>query len=136
MIALVVADFATYSALRSSLYNQVDQNLVANHVPIGQSRITGLASCFGSARSGLGQPGTGGAAGPSVPGVNHAVPNGIEYAEVRTASGKVVEGLSCPAYVANHAYSPQLPTHITGLTKQPDGTMATYFTTSSKQPGG
>ena len=29
IIALVVADFATYSALRSSLYNQVDQELAA-----------------------------------------------------------------------------------------------------------
>jgi two-component system OmpR family sensor kinase len=134
IIALVVADFATYSALRSSLYNQVDQNLVTNHVPISQNRITDAVSCFGSARSGLGQPAPGGAG--LAPGENHAVPNGIEYAEVRTTSGKVVAGLSCPAYVANHAYSPQLPSHITGLTEQPDGSMATYFTTSSKEPGG
>ena len=27
IVALVVADFATYSALRTSLYNQVDQQL-------------------------------------------------------------------------------------------------------------
>ena len=27
IVALVVADFATYSALRTSLYNQVDQEL-------------------------------------------------------------------------------------------------------------
>ncbi len=32
IVALVVADFATYSALRSSLYNQVDQQL-AQHRP-------------------------------------------------------------------------------------------------------
>ena len=30
IIALVVADFATYSALRTSLYNQVDQQLAQN----------------------------------------------------------------------------------------------------------
>ena len=30
MVALVVADFATYSALRSSLYKQVDQSLAQN----------------------------------------------------------------------------------------------------------
>ena len=30
IVALVVADFATYSALRSSLYNQVDQQLAQN----------------------------------------------------------------------------------------------------------
>ena len=30
IVALVVADFATYSALRTSLYNQVDQQLAQN----------------------------------------------------------------------------------------------------------
>jgi len=135
LIALVVADFATYSALRTSLYNQVDQNLVTNRVPIAQNRLTGAVTCFGSGGDGIGDPGAGGG-GPGGPGGTHAVPNGIEYAEVRTADGKVVEGLSCPAYVANHAYSPQLPSHITGLTTQPDGTMATYFTTGSTQASG
>jgi two-component system OmpR family sensor kinase len=136
VIALVLADFATYSALRSSLYKQVDQNLVTNRVPISQSRLTGSVSCFGRAGSGLGYRGTGVDGPPSGPAVGHAVPNGIEYAEVRTSNGKVVAGLSCPAYVNNHAYSPQLPKHITGLTKQSNGTMATYFTTSSKEFGG
>jgi two-component system OmpR family sensor kinase len=136
VVALVLADFATYSALRSSLYNQVDQNLVKNHVPINQNPLTNAVTCYGSADNGIGQ-GPGGGGGPGGPGGGgHAVPNGIEYAEVRTADGKVVEGLSCPAYVANHAYSPQLPSHITGLTKQPDGTMATYFTTASKEADG
>jgi two-component system OmpR family sensor kinase len=137
IVALVLADFATYSALRSSLYNQVDQNLVTNRVPIAENRLTGAVTCFGSARNGIGNqgPADGQSPGPSGDG-SHAVPNGIEYAEVRTADGKVVQGLSCPAYVANKAYSPQLPSHITGITKQPDGTMATFFTTGSKQAGG
>src|SRR3984957_15967337 len=30
IVALVVADFATYSSLRTSLYNQVDQELAAH----------------------------------------------------------------------------------------------------------
>ena len=30
LVALVVADFTTYSALRTSLYNQVDQQLAQN----------------------------------------------------------------------------------------------------------
>jgi two-component system OmpR family sensor kinase len=136
LVALVVADFATYSALRSSLYNQVDQNLVTNHVPIAQNQLTGAVTCFGSHGDGIGGAGAGGG-GPGAPDAGtHPVPNGIEYAEVRTADGKVVEGLSCPAYVENHAYSPQLPSHITGLTKQPDGTMATYFTTGSTEANG
>jgi two-component system, OmpR family, sensor kinase len=135
LIALVVADFATYSALRSSLYKQVDQNLVANRVPITQSRLTGAVSCFGRAGGGVGYEGAG-IAPPSGTAGSHPVPNGIEYAEVRTANGNVVAGLNCPAYVNNHAYSPQLPKHITGLTKQSNGTFATYFTTGSKESGG
>ena len=40
ILALVVADFATYSALRSSLYNQVDQELAQHPQPhlSGESR--------------------------------------------------------------------------------------------------
>jgi signal transduction histidine kinase len=136
LIALVLADFATYSALRTSLYNQVDQNLVSDRVPVGQNPLTGAVTCFGSRGEGIGDGGSG-SGSPDGSGTGaHPVPNGIEYVEVRTAEGKVVEGLSCPAYVANHAYSPQLPSHITGLTRQPDGTMATYFTTGSTQAGG
>jgi two-component system, OmpR family, sensor kinase len=134
LIALVVADFATYSALRSSLYKQVDQSLVNNRVPIAQNRLTGVVTCFRSA-GGIGGVPTEGGEPPAPVGAN-AVPNGIEYAEVRTADGKVVDDLSCPAYVSNHAYTPQLPSHITGLTKQSDGTMAVYFTAASKQAGG
>ena len=46
IIALVVADFATYSALRSSLYNQVDQELAA-HPQIGfrVNTVTGAVQC-------------------------------------------------------------------------------------------
>jgi two-component system, OmpR family, sensor kinase len=135
MIALVLADFATYSALRSSLYKQVDQNLVTNRVPISENRETGAVSCFSLARNGVPFQGAGADGAPG-PGGGHAVPNGIEYAEVRTSNGKIIAGLSCPAYINNHAYSPQLPSHITGLTKQSNGTMATYFTAGSKEAGG
>ncbi len=34
IVALVVADFATYSALRNSLYSQVDRELAARHFEI------------------------------------------------------------------------------------------------------
>src|SRR5437763_8810436 len=37
LVALMAADVATYSALRSFLYNQVDQQLEAAHVPIEQA---------------------------------------------------------------------------------------------------
>jgi two-component system OmpR family sensor kinase len=136
VIALVVADFATYSALRSFLYKQVDQSLAQNHFPIGTSPATGLPVCFTprSGGFGFGGSGTPGADGGTSGSAANAV--GSEFAEVRSASGKVVEGYVCPAYVGDHAYSPLLPSHITGLTAQPDGSKATYFTTGATKAGG
>src|SRR6516164_5346659 len=37
IVALIVADFATYSALRNSLYSQVDQELAARHFRLALS---------------------------------------------------------------------------------------------------
>ncbi len=45
IIALVVADFATYSALRTSLYNQVDQELSQHRPGPAISVATGTAVC-------------------------------------------------------------------------------------------
>ncbi len=41
IVALVVADFATYSALRNSLYNQVDQQLAQHTHPFQVNVATG-----------------------------------------------------------------------------------------------
>jgi len=134
VIALVLADFATYSALRTSLYNQVDQNLVQRHLPFVENALTNQVECP--------SPGAGfifaGGAGPPTAEGGRSAPNafGIEFVEVRTPAGKVVDGLTCPAYVSDHAYEPLLPSRITGLTKQSDGSSATYFTAGSKQSGG
>ena len=43
IVALVVADFATYSALRSSLYKQVDQSLAQN--PLRLTRFVNGDAC-------------------------------------------------------------------------------------------
>ena len=45
IVALVVADFATYSALRTSLYNQVDQQLAHQPPRLVQNVVTGGAVC-------------------------------------------------------------------------------------------
>jgi two-component system OmpR family sensor kinase len=135
VIALVVADLATYSALRSFLYKQVDQSLAQN--PLRTDRFLNGGSCP-SPTGGLFNPGgsstaTGGGGAPPSGGSNFL---GSPFIEIRSTDGQVVDGRQCPAYVGSHAYSPQLPTHITGFTAQPDGSLATYFTASATQSGG
>jgi two-component system OmpR family sensor kinase len=123
LIALLVADVVTYSALRSFLYTQVDQSLITpQHVP---------------------NPNFGGSA---LPGTNPFNPSQAcheihprspivgGFCEIRSASGTVVQ--ISPAQVNGHSYTPRLPTHITGYTIQPNGFPAAYFTTAATQAGG
>jgi len=143
IVALVVADFATYSALRSSLYNQVDQELAAHpQVRFTVDSVTGAVQCptphssFGGTPVEAG-PGPGPGSGPG-DGDQGGFANifGISYASVVNQNGSVVDDLVCPAYVGKDSYRPQLPSPITGFTTQPDGSQAVYFTTSSIVAGG
>ena len=125
IVALVVADFATYSALRSSLYNQVDQELAAHAARVAAHRVT-QARLAPPRRAGSGE------SAPAVPPADwHPAdrdqrrrersatgPDGTAASPtssasptsaVSTTSGKVVDGLECPAYVGNHAYQPAAP---------------------------
>jgi two-component system OmpR family sensor kinase len=159
--ALVVADFATYSALRNSLYNQVDQQLSQHKgLEVVVNEFTNTAQLRG-----CGSPGQGGAPGQVVnggglgnsgpgpadnsgaaqlgnsgggPNVVRGAPNvfGIGYTAIVKTSGGVVDGLECAAYVGDHSYRPQLPSSITGFATQSDGSQATYFTTASIDPDG
>ena len=141
IIALVVADFATYSALRTSLYNQVDQELAA-HPQTGfrVNTVTGAVQCpsphssFGGTTVEAPNPGPG--PGPDPDGNGFANIFGISYASVVSQSGSVVDDLECPAYVGKTPYRPQLPSPITGFTTQSDGSQVAYFTTSSVAAGG
>jgi two-component system, OmpR family, sensor kinase len=134
IVALVVADFATYSALRSSLYQQVDQELAQQPHRLPGNQVTGFScpspeSHFGSqADNGTG-PGGGGSSG---------FPNvfGISYIALVHQSGSVIAGNECPAYVGAHAFRPALPNTISGFTTQPDGQQVAYFTTGSVDPDG
>jgi two-component system OmpR family sensor kinase len=132
LVALVVADFATYSALRSSLYKQVDQSLAQN--PLRLTHFLEDGSCPSPQGSdfGSGGPGNSGGAGP---GGGADGLGGFPFIEIRTTSGSVV-GQQCPAYVGTHAYSPQLPAHITGLDSQANGSPVTYFTANATQSSG
>lgn len=147
VVALVVADFATYSALRNSLYNQVDQELAAHRPGVPVDITTGALTCQ-SPRNGQVGPnpfvGNSGPGGPGGPGGGadtdggNGGPNvsGIYYSVLVNPSGSVLDGLECPAYIGSHAYKPQIPSQIGGFTAEPDGTKVAYFTTGSSTPGG
>lgn len=136
VVALVVADFATYSALRSSLYQQVDQGL-DQHSPGVQREVlswfnNGAVSCS----SPFGFPGGVGDGGPGGEGGGPANALGFSYIALTDQSGHVVQGSECPAYVGNRPYRPQLPDPIGGFSTQSDGTQVAYLTTGSVAPGG
>ena len=147
IVALVVADFATYSALRTSLYNQVDQQLAQNRTQLVQTP-TGVVfrGCVphgpgaGSTDPDAGNCGnSGGGASPGSGGNTNQFPNvfAISYFAVVTANkSAVVNSVECPAYVDDHPYRPELPVPITGYATQPDGTQVAYFTASSIAPDG
>ncbi len=133
LVALVAADVATYSALENFLYQRVDQQLDQLHGAYEQRANSGLAlTCF--------EPGKVPGAVPIGPGENQGggpLPDvQVPAAEVRTASGEVVGGQSCPAYVAGAAYTPLISGTITGFSEASDGTEVTYFNAPSVQSGG
>ena len=142
IVALVVADFATYSALRTSLYNQVDQELAAHpQTAFHVDTETGAVQCpsphssFGGTTVEAG-PGPGGGPGGIGDGGGFANIFGISYASLVNQNSSVVDDLECPAYVGKNPYRPQLPSPITGFTTQADGSQVAYFTASSIAAGG
>ena len=135
MIALVLADFATYSALRSSLYKQDDQSLAQSSLRMQRFLSAGTCPSASSSFFGPGGQSDGNPPGGDNNNGSNAFGN-VPFIEVRTASGHEVEGRQCPAYVGSTKYSPQLPAHITGFSTQPDHSEAAYFTAASTTSGG
>ena len=143
VVALVVADFATYSALRSSLYQQVDQRLDQHSQGVQYQVLAWLETGQVACSSPIGSPGavpSGGPGGVSSDGAGGAGRGGpanafgFNYIALTDQRGKVVQGNACPAYVGNKSYRPQLPSSISGFSAQPDGTQEVYFTTGSIDP--
>ena len=134
VVALVVADFATYSALRSTVYQQVDQQL-AQHFRKFPVNADGTAACFTPPADG-GGAGNGGGPFGSFDGGGAGNVSGIYYIAVVKQNGSVVNGYECAAYVGSHSYRPQLPSPISGFSSQSDGSQVAYFTTSSVDPSG
>jgi two-component system OmpR family sensor kinase len=139
--ALVAADVATYSALRSFLLDRVDQGLQASHVQIEQCLVHGCQQGFGpgpSDQDNTGPPGQGGAGSPAQ-GSGDAPPrlDPGTFLEVRYPSGApyVQDAYQFPS---STALSPKLPAVITGFSRKNDrgGEPTTYFNAPAAQKGG
>jgi two-component system, OmpR family, sensor kinase len=122
-LGLAAADVATYTSLRSFLFHRTDGTLESAH-PIVERNV------FGSS-SGHGEPGPGsGPAGAGAP--------GIDFVEVRTLAGMVVE--SGPVFEFGEEKPPappRLPAKIV-LPKVSDsaGERVTYFTVPAQSGSG
>jgi two-component system OmpR family sensor kinase len=103
LVALAVADVATYSSLRSFLYQRVDQSLDSAHRAIER-------------------PGPGGSRLPDAPGI---------YVAVRDTEGTTVYEQAYGRFGVEES-KPTLPTKINGLHASPGGPdEARYFTTAA-----
>lgn len=134
VVALVIADIATYKSLETFLYQRVDQQLERSHHPYENLIDNGRSIPCASAQlpptpEGAIPPGEG---PPGDPGFNAVQ---VTSVQVRTPSGAAV-GVVCPAYRNGAAYTPQLPRTIAGLSTESDGEKVTYFTTGSTKAGG
>ncbi len=142
LIALVVADFATYSSLRSFLYKQDDQSLAQS--PLRLDRFLQEGTCPSPDNTGVFSPGGGGGGsggGETPPGGDGGGGGGggngfgyYPFIEIQTTAGKVLDGRQCPAYVGSSRFSPQLPKQL----PKPSNTAgaASYFTAASTKSGG
>jgi len=135
VVALVIADVVTYSALRSFLYQRVDQQLTGAHGGYEQRIDHGLAiPCFGGPNEALPATGPGGNGNAPDGGPSNAFQS--QAVQVRTTSGALVGGSGCPTYVDGHAFTPAITAPITGFSTAPDGTQAAFFDAPSAQAGG
>jgi len=134
LIALVVADFATYSSLRSFLYNQDDQSLAQS--PLRLSRFLDEGTCPSPNNTGPFSQGGGGGGGGGEGPPGGGGGGGFGYypfIEIQTTTGKVL-GQQCPAYVGSTTYSPQLPSHVPRPSEAVGA--ADYFTAAATKSGG
>jgi two-component system, OmpR family, sensor kinase len=152
LVALAIADVVTYKSLESFLYQRVDQQLDQAMRFSGGNALNadGTFNCLhppGSPVPGSGTavPSGGGfAGGPAGGGLGGVRDNGDQpsnaiqvYAlELRTPTGSSTKSRTCPAYVDGVAYSPKIPTTITGYTSGPGGSRVAYFNAASTQANG
>jgi two-component system, OmpR family, sensor kinase len=133
LVALLAADVATYSALRTFLYSRTDQALQqsAASLPLG---VGGQA---------LGSPGGQGPTGDGAPNGSAQPPPIVQthapgaFFEVRNADGDVVSGPFAEHQQGGKAFSPKLPAHFTGFSPATATSPSEVFlTTPSTVAGG
>ncbi len=137
VVALLIADVATYSSLQSFLYQRIDQQLEQAHHGVELAANSGQSiPCAGPNQ--FGQGATGPAPPRSGQNANPAFPNAIQVTafEVRTPAGKLVDGQNCPAYEDGQPYSPQIPATVTGFSTAENGEKITYFVAPSAKADG
>ena len=137
LVALLIADVATYKSLQSFLYQQVDQQLEGSHIQIETRLNSGhpLSCTF----AGLGGPGAQGGQGEQGSQPGSPPPSGafeVLAVEVRNQSGGVVNSQSCAAAEDGSSYSPLVPRTITGFSTDPNHERVVYFTAPAQQSGG
>ncbi len=122
-LGLVVADLATYTSLRTFLLHRVDSTLEAAH-PIVEAALLG-----GLDRDGQ-EPGPGPVLGAGAP--------GIDYVQVRTLGGRVVEGGPVFRFTQRKAPPPpRLPAKIVlPESVNADGDRVAYFTVPARSGHG
>ncbi len=126
--ALLAADVATYSALRSFLYSQVDQSLQSSHLSIEQA-LTGAQHGPNGPPPQFGPPGGTGEC-------NFRLDPGT-YLEIREGSAQICEQAAY-RLPGDTPLSPRLPADITGLSTKnnPGGEATVYFNSPAAQKGG
>ena len=134
--AFAIADVATYSALRSSLFNRVDQQLQQQSQQLQRQSASFVGRvCPGQQFDHLFPGGPTGEGNGPPPGANEAPLVSFPYQALVTP-GSPADSLSCPAQVGNHSYTPKLPATFTGFSPGPGGTSVTYLTAPSTVAAG
>jgi two-component system, OmpR family, sensor kinase len=126
LTALLAADIATYSSLRTFLYNRVDQALIAQAALFENQPQGGVA---------VGQPNPVDGQQRFYP--PHLTSSGY-YFEVRSPDGSVrFPANPSPVYVDGKAYSPKLPAHISDFEMTTAGNdPGVFFNAASTKTGG
>ena len=131
--ALLAADVATYSALRSFLLSKVDQGLQASHMPLEACLIYGNGCGPAQGAPGATSDSAGGAGGASGGAPPRVAPG--TFVEARYPSAQpTVE----PLIDGNAELSPRLSETISGLSVKNDqpGEPTAYFNAPSAEKGG
>ena len=133
-VGLVVADFATYSALRSFLLSRTDTSLEAAHVAVEGALFPRRGPGDGAGDQGSPSQATPSGDVPDIGPLTAAAPG--EYIELRRLDGRrIVRAGSVPRFPGSETSSPPaLPTQITLPAGK--GERVTYFTVAAKNGGG